>query len=105
MPSAAEVEPSSWRILNVLFDNGTYSVIEGEYKGDWCLGERWNGKDGALGFPNVFGQPVWHVVPEFLWLHVLHGILTEFARCPSTDLERRTQVDATRHALRRIDLS
>jgi hypothetical protein len=80
VPSANKVVPGKWTNIRILFDNGTYSVIAGEYDEDFCLGERWNGEKGKLGFPNVFGEPIWHVVPEFLRVYVLHGVLAELSR-------------------------
>jgi hypothetical protein len=86
MPAASDVTPERWSDISVLFDDGEYSVISGTFRGDngdsyRRLGERWNGHEGKmLGFPNVAGYPVWHVVPEFLALPVLHGLLDEIAR-------------------------
>jgi hypothetical protein len=85
MPSSAEVVPGDWRTPTlpiVLFDNGEYSVISGYYQGNSTLGERWNGCDGNIGFPNQAGHPLWHVVPHFLHVPLLHGLLDELARQP-----------------------
>lgn len=84
MPLAMEVRPEKWSQIRVLFDNGTYSVIAGVYDGDReRLGERWNGAaDAPLGFPNVAGNAVWHVVPPFLEIPILHGLIDELARNP-----------------------
>jgi len=85
MPQAVEVTPAKWSDPRVLFDNGRYSVVSGIYedKDRRDLGERWNGKGDELGFPNSAGYPVWHVVPKFLAIPVLHGLLDELARKPS----------------------
>lgn len=106
MPNAMEVKPERWSQIWVLFDDGTYSVISGVYdKGRRKLGERWNGEsDSPLGFPNVSGHPVWHVVPRFLELPILHGILDELAKNPgeqvgNNPLERVLQELGNRHAL------
>ena len=79
-----EVTPAKWSESWVLFDDGQYSVISGVYDGGRRkLGERWNGdEDSHLGFPNVAGYPVWHVVPRFLEIPVLHGVLDEMAKNP-----------------------
>jgi hypothetical protein len=103
MPEASDVTPAKWEVEDILFDNGTYSVIVGKYKGTWSLGERWNGQGEDRGFPSQFGHPVWHVVPEFLCLYVLHGILAELTRHPSKDAER--QIAATLKTLGKIDFS
>jgi len=81
MPAAEEVRPHKWQNQTVLFDNGWYSVISGIYDGGnhSVLGERWNGGDDSLGFPNVSGYSIWHVVPDFLAIPVLEGLLDELA--------------------------
>lgn len=79
MPSADEVHHSKWSEKQVLFDDGEYSIISGLYDGNFCLGERWNGHAGTLGFPQAHFQPVWHVIPGFLQAQVLHGAIEEMA--------------------------
>jgi hypothetical protein len=86
MPAASEVHPGKWSNIRVLFDNGWYSVIAGEYRDDDkyepAFGERWNGKDDSLGFPNQAGHPIWHVIPRFLVAPILRGLLEELKRSP-----------------------
>ena len=92
MPTAAEVTPEKWSEITILFDNGDYSIISGAYEGEGpALGERWNGHERALGFPNVAGYPVWHVVPEFLTIPILHGLLDELARSGQSQPPERTE--------------
>jgi hypothetical protein len=89
MPSGARVRPKKWRDIRVLFDDGDYSVISGTYE-DYkegigrSLGERWNGgqRRQPLGFPNIAGHPVWHVVPDFLEIPVLQGLLARVLESP-----------------------
>jgi len=61
------------------------SVIHGWYDGSEGLGQRWNGTKTKLGFPSQAGYSLWHVVPDFLQLPVLNGILHEFARTPDAE--------------------
>lgn len=77
MPTADRVAPKKWTNISVLFDDGKYSVISGNYDGKRALGERWNGQGDGIGYPSQGGNPLWHVVPEFLALPVLHGLLNE----------------------------
>jgi hypothetical protein len=85
MPAAKDVKPKKWKKITVLFDNEQYSVISGIYDFEdpqgnkqFVLGERWNGSSKhPLGFPNVAGYPIWHVVPSFLALPILDGLLKE----------------------------
>lgn len=90
MPAAEAVRPEKWRNMSVLFDNGWYSVVSGTYdNGDVSvLGERWNGEQESLGFPNVAGNPVWHVIPEFLAIPILHGLLDEITTRPTAGAEQ-----------------
>jgi hypothetical protein len=69
-----------------LFDNGSYSLVSGFYGGEPAIGERWNGQ-ADQGYPTQGGNPLWHVVPEFLRVPILHGLLDEFARHPGTQSE------------------
>ncbi len=85
MPKAADVKPKKWSQLVVIFDNGRYSVVSGNYNGEYngeplCLGERWNGRNGKLGFPSQGEYPTYHVVPEFLRLPILIGVYQELKR-------------------------
>ena len=94
MPSAAEVTPEKWSSITILFDNGDYSVISGVYEetrgvSNRVLGERWNGGGTGLGFPSAYGKPVWHVVPDFLEVPVLHGLLDELSRNPNPQSPER----------------
>jgi len=103
MPIAMEVHPEKWSEIAVLFDDGEYSVIAGAYDGtSRRLGERWNG-DGEhpLGFPNVAGYPVWHVVPTFLEGPILHAILEELARNPGGQIGNNAP-DAVLRELRTV---
>jgi hypothetical protein len=74
MPAAIDVRPKKWSDLVVLFDNGWYSVVAGNYEGRPAMGERWNGEGGGLGFPSHGEYPTFHVVPEFLRLAILRGL-------------------------------
>jgi hypothetical protein len=80
MPAASKVRPKKWKHITVLFEDDRYAVISGEYDGDYCLGERWTGGADGIGYPSQGGNPLWHVVPEFLRLPVLHGLLDEAGR-------------------------
>jgi hypothetical protein len=108
MPSAAEVNPVKFSEITVLFDDGEYSVISGlwEHKRQ-ALGERWKGsgaegeegqfRGGSLGFPNVAGNAVWHIVPDFLEIPILYGLLDRLASRP----QEQGRTDAILRELRR----
>lgn len=88
MPPAEEVTPEKWENLQVLFDDGSYSVAAGVFEGSRSLGVRWNGSDDDAGFPNQGGNPLWHVVPDFLSEPILRAILEEELSDSSVDTER-----------------
>lgn len=75
MPSAEDVTPQKWTEIEILFDDGNYSVIFGEFEGNRCLGERWNGTKNGYGYPHQADKPLWHVVPHYFNLPILHKIL------------------------------
>jgi hypothetical protein len=68
MPSGNSVRPEKWTNVQDLFDDGTYSAIWGNYDNSSrrCLGVRWNGSYGKLGFPNQAGNPIWYIERDFL---------------------------------------
>ena len=65
MPAATSVAPGRWAGIAVLYDDGSYSVVAGDYDGQHRLSERWNGADNHPGFPSQGGNPLYHVAPEF----------------------------------------
>lgn len=75
MPSAKEVTPQKWTEIEVLFDDGSYSVISGIYNDQFCLGERWNGDKDSYGFPHQADKPIWHIVPSYFRLPILYKVL------------------------------
>jgi len=56
-----------------LFDNGTYSVIWGNFdnSNEKSLGVRWNGEGRSVGFPRRENNPLWYVEPNFLTKPIL----------------------------------
>jgi hypothetical protein len=94
MPNAVDVKPAKWSAIEILFDDGEYSVISGIFgdAGIRCLGERWNGEVNTHGFPSQGGNPTWHVVPKFPTISLLHGVLDELLRDSSR--ENRSYIEA-----------
>lgn len=87
------MHPGKWSDIVVLFDDSAYSVVVGRYEGTRAIGERWNGDEGSPGFPSQGGNPLWHVVPEFLVRPILHGLLDELARRPrDSAAEQRSRI-------------
>src|SRR6266851_8171755 len=70
-----------WSAIQILFDDGTYTVISGVY-GDSStkrLAQRCNGPS----VPETHRYPIgWHVVPEFLEIPLLCALLDELWKNP-----------------------
>ena len=88
-----DVRPACWQFSPfkmVLFDDWDYSVVTGKYvamdgtEHPHSLGERWN-RSGRTrrGFPLTSGHHAWFVVPDYLEVPILHGLLDELARDPA----------------------
>ncbi len=85
MPSKEKVTPKKWNKLSkpsVLFDDGDYSVIWGNYENSSkkSLGVRWNGQGENLGYPNQMGHPLWFVEPDFLAKPILLELFYQVSR-------------------------
>jgi hypothetical protein len=54
--------------LNVLHNNGSWSVAELNWNGKPALGVRWNGSndESGVGTPQSRGLPMWFIVPNEL---------------------------------------
>jgi len=97
MPSAEEVTPQKWTEIEILFDDDEYSVIIGNFEGNRCLGERWNGTGNKDGYPNQGGNPLWHVVNYNFSLPILHKILD--LHLQSNTKSNEEQINSTIEAL------
>lgn len=81
MPNAITVTPRLWSDITVLYDDGQYSAIWGTFTGADgsnsrpCLGVRWNGRNGHVGYPNQGRNPLWYVEPDFMTPVVLRTLL------------------------------
>ena len=108
MPAASDVRPGKWSNIRVLFDNDWYSVIAGDYHDDdgvrAAFGERWNGSDGSLGFPNQAGHPIWHVIPDFLVTPILRGLIEELTHAKHSKASAQNLV-VTRELEKRVSKS
>lgn len=83
MKNAVDVRPRKWSNIIVLFDDGIYSVIWGNYADskNRHLGVRWNGDtETSVGFPSTRGKPQWHLEPRFLHKPILTELTTKLAK-------------------------
>lgn len=78
MAEAAEIfpRPQNFPYQNVMYSDHNIAMIYGRYKNaeHECLGLRWTQAESPLGYPNIFGNGMWMVVPDKLAVHILNGI-------------------------------
>ena len=77
-----KVNPSNFKLIEVLYNNGEFSIAYGIYDGgkEPVIAMRWNGKnEKSLGFPYMgdrkTGAPVWFVIPDMLKITILRSII------------------------------
>jgi hypothetical protein len=85
MPNETLLPPEEWSEPWMLFDNGKYLVIAGSYDGARKLGYRSQQEPDFLNVPNqaayaVARGTIWHIIPPFLEIPILHGLLDELFR-------------------------
>ena len=70
------VNPSNFKVDNILFDNGSFSIAYGKWLGkETRIAMRWNGDDNESGYPKHFGNPVWFLIDHNLNTSVLKSLL------------------------------
>ena len=67
----------------------------GSYKNDTnqSLGMRWVAAESVLGYPNIFGNGMWMVVPDKLALYILKGICQHIDEESSFILDNKEFID------------
>lgn len=74
--SAVNTTQGGFTVDSILFETHDFVVAYGRWQGgDTCLGMRWKGKNGAVGFPNSFGNPVWFLIPDELESPIAKALL------------------------------
>lgn len=60
------VKPNAWDDIHIILNDTSwgYSLIFGEFNGNYCLGMRWNGNANERGYPGQGANPLWFVVPD-----------------------------------------
>jgi len=68
--------PKNFPYDEVFYDNKNIALMFGTYKKNKnkSLGMRWIEAESELGYPNIFGHPMWMVVPNNLAIYILEGI-------------------------------
>lgn len=77
MPKPTEVNPNNFKVKSVLFDNGAFSVVLGNWRdSDNVLAMRWNGDDeDDAGYPKTFGNPMWFIIHDELKQPIIQSLM------------------------------
>jgi hypothetical protein len=78
MVQPEDVRPTNFHDHQVLYNGDGFAISYGSYDNSApCIGMRWNGESEAedVGYPKLFKNPVWFVLPESLSLPILKAII------------------------------
>lgn len=66
MPQPQTVRPAKFPDPIVVFDDGDFAIAAGHWEGepDLRLAVRWNDLPTPPGYPKLFGNPTWMMLPE-----------------------------------------
>ncbi|RZK30429.1 MAG: hypothetical protein EOO63_06755 [Hymenobacter sp.] len=82
------VTPRNFELKEVLFNNTDFSVAYGYWEDtDWRVGLRWNGDGVDVGYPKVFGNPMWFILEPALAVSFVAGLLGQ----PGADKDKILQ--------------
>jgi hypothetical protein len=87
MPKGKDVKHEKWSNEIILFDDGWYSAIWGNYENSpkRRLGVRWNGQGNEPGFPSLFKHSIWFVEREFLEKPILLELYFQVLKYPGPE--------------------
>jgi len=62
------VNPNNFAVEKIIYNDTEFSIAFGQWEsGTRSIGMRWNGvDDNDAGYPKVFGNPMWFLIPEYL---------------------------------------
>jgi len=71
------VNPNNFAVDKILYDDGDFSIAFGTWEdGTKSIGMRWNGvSDADAGYPKVFGNPMWFLIPDNLATEFMKSLL------------------------------
>jgi hypothetical protein len=77
MPKPIDVKPKNFSVKKVLFDNGDFSMVIGDWINEKnVLAMRWNGDDKEnSGYPKTFGNPMWFIIHNELKHPIIQALL------------------------------
>ena len=81
MIAPSQVNPTNFPVQHILYEEGDdgFAIAWGAFdRGPERLGMRWSGEAGNpddIGYPKVFGNPMWFVLPEALSVPILKALV------------------------------
>ncbi|MBV5327518.1 MAG: hypothetical protein JZU65_07750 [Chlorobium sp.] len=78
MPRPEKVNPGSFKVKTIIYNDGDFSVALGFWDGVKIprLAMRWNGDDyGDQGYPKSHNHPMWFLIPDALKLPFIGALL------------------------------
>ena len=71
------VNPKNFKVENIVYNNDYFSIAYGIWEGgNKHLVMRWNGEsDEDPGYPKLFNNPVWFLIPEELKIPILTSLI------------------------------
>jgi len=102
VPREEKVTHKKWSKWVILFDDGWYSAIWGNYENspNKRLGVRWNGEGSDPGYPKLFKHPLWFVEREYLVKPILLELLFQASKLNGP--EAKTYVKNIQQALSEV---
>jgi hypothetical protein len=101
-----QVNPNAWSNHEVIYDDGEFSSVWGQFNGSRCLGTRWNGEtDDERGYPGQGAYPLWFVVPPFLALSTLERLHTAAIQSNLANPQREPYAQKIQDAIRQFESS
>gem|GEM_PF-933018 len=75
MVQPENVNPHNFKVQQVLYNDGDFSVAWGEWQdGNMRLAMRWNGEGDDPGYPSAFRNPIWFLLSDKLDLLIFRSL-------------------------------
>lgn len=71
-----DVNPSNFKVKNILFDNGDFAVAYGKWKDEsYSLAMRWNGQGNDIGYPKSRNYPMWFIIHDSMKIPIVKTLI------------------------------
>lgn len=70
------VNPKNFKVEKIVYANNEFSIAYGVWEeGETHLAMRWDGLDDDPGYPKLFKNPVWFLIPKALLAPILKSLI------------------------------